>query len=494
MMHSTRRRRSISHGDEEVFEAFPILLPKPNFTRNITISTTPSGTDEDGIESCNDDESELGSASDSSSANAYTSTQDNPKRIGRTLEVKRQSLMKVFTNLIDYAASSRSPIRNPRKGSRKIEKNKNQLSSSCNFDLPESAQLSMNHLLELLRKIIPLHYQYCRYGTSSSNINREHDLSLIKMAAMYTTKLDEANNGKGSISRDDEDQIATLLESFVGYPYLKSSCLLVADIHTYVGLLRQSGGTNLDFATISLLKALWIYTHHLNATASLQSKNSKKKEIPNDNDNDEEEIIVIVAEEEDMDRIGLASHRLGLAYWDAGDCLESVTLLRQALEFYERPRRLQYLPQMYNHPLVKAARNDLHYYVKRTKSALLQQSTSSTSILGSQSSLSSTSSSTSTSTSTSSTSRISYSTTKSSSTTGSTKLSRIHSRAIPSSSARRISRRRRPDQQKKVTSTNTISRSVWTSSRRLSTIESVVDTSGSGTNNSSSSCLHLRMR
>ena len=493
-MHITRRRRSISHGDEEVFEAFPILLPKPNFTRTITISTSPSELDEEGIESCNDDESELSSANDSSSSNLYTSTQDSPKRIGRTLEVKRQSLMKVFTNLIDYAASSRSPIRNPRKGSRKIEKNKSQLSSSCNFDLPESAELSMNHLLELLRKIIPLHYQYCRYGTSSSNMNHEHDISLIKMAAMYTTKLDQANNGKGGISRDDEDQIATLLESFVGYPYLKSSCLLVADIHTYVGLLRQSGGTNLDFATISLLKALWIYTHHLNATASLQSKN-------NDND-EEEEIVVIVAEEEDMDRIGLASHRLGLAYWDAGDCLESVTLLRQALEFYERPRRLQYLPQMYNHPLVKAARNDLHYYIKRTKSALLQQSTSSLSILVSKSSLSSTSSSTSTSTSTStsSTSRISYSTTKSSSTTGSTKLSRIHSRAIPSSSRSRTSniphcrqrRRRRPDQQKKVTST-TISRSVWTS-RRLSTIESVVDTSGSGTNNSSSSCLHLRMR
>ena len=484
MMHITRRRGTISHGDEEVFEAFPILLPKPNFTRTITISTSPSELDEEGIESCNDDESELSSASDSSLANVYTSTQDSPKRIGRTLEVKRQSLMKVFTNLIDYAASSRSPIRNPRKGSRKIEKNKNQLSSSCNFDLPESAELSMNHLLELLRKIIPLHYQYCRYGISSSNINHEHDLSLIKMAAMYTTKLDQAINGKGSISRDDEDQIATLLESFVGYPYLKSSCLLVADIHTYVGLLRQSGGTNLDFATISLLKALWIYTHHLNATASLQSKN---------NDNDEEEIVVIVAEEEDMDRIGLASHRLGLAYWDAGDCLESVTLLRQALEFYERPRRLQYLPQMYNHPLVKAARNDLQYYIKRTKSALLQQSTSSLSILVSKSSLSSTSSSTSTSTSTStsSTSRISYSTTKSSSTTGSTKLSRIHSRAIPSSSRRTSNRR--PDQQKKVTSTNTISRSVWTS-RRLSTIESVVDTSGSGTNNSSSSCLHLRMR
>ncbi|OEU14379.1 hypothetical protein FRACYDRAFT_240919 [Fragilariopsis cylindrus CCMP1102] len=481
MLHTTRRKRTISHGDEEGLEVFPILLPKPNFTRTITTSTTPSELDEEGIESCNDDESELSSASDNSLANVYTSTQDSPKGIGRTLEVKRQSLMKVFTNLIDYAASSRSPIRNPRKGSRKIEKNKNQLSSSCNFDLPESAELSMNHLLELLRKIIPLHYQYCRYGTSSSNMNHEHDLSLIKMAAMYTTKLDQANNGKGSISRDDEDQIATLLESFVGYPYLKSSCLLVADIHTYVGLLRQSGGTNVDFATISLLKALWIYTHHLNATASLQSKN---------NDNTEEGIVVIVAEEEDMDRIGLASHRLGLAYWDAGDCLESVTLLRQALQFYERPRRLQYLPQMYNHPLVKAARNDLQYYIKRTKSALLQQSTSSLSILVSKSSLSSTSSSTSTSTSTSSTSRISYSTTKSSTTTGSTKLSRIHSRAIPSSSR---CRRRRPDPQKKVTSTTTISRSVWTS-RRLSTIESVVDTSGSGTNNSSSSCLHLRMR
>jgi hypothetical protein len=138
----------------------------------------------------------------------------------------------------------------------------------------------------------------------------------------------------GSISGDDEEQIATLLESFVGYPSFQCSCLLVADIHTYVGLLRQSSGTNFDFAIISLLKALWIYTHHLNATVPLQSKSNKNKADPNcilqqqfeKDGNDEEEIIVIVAEEEDIDRIALVSHRLGLAYGGAGDCLEAVTL------------------------------------------------------------------------------------------------------------------------------------------------------------------------
>ena len=388
--------------EEEVKSDLPktIPLPTPNFTRTITTSTTPAIVDDVN----NNDEIERDRTHNHFCRFEilFPSHRTNTKKVIRKLESKKRNLTtKIVTKLTGLIPNMDrgipllcgSPMNNMI--IKKTNKHHRRLPSSSVFELPTDANLSIHHLMELLKAIISYQYRYCHFVEDyQSGHGREHDLLLIEMVAIWIAKLNRVtSNGNGNgngnnrsysdaISWDDKEQIAMLLESFLERSYFHSSCLIVADMHTHIGLLRQCGGQNHDFAVRSLLKALWIYTQNLNATAP-STINSTRKLTTNkaqlcekddfniDDENNEMDTVVIIAEEEDMDRIALASHRLGIAYGKAGNFPEAVTLLRQALEFYKRPRRLsQYLQQMYDHPLVKAAQKESDQYKQSTRPTL----------------------------------------------------------------------------------------------------------------------------
>lgn len=155
-----------------------------------------------------------------------------------------------------------------------------------------------------------------------------NDEELIEMSTVQSRNIRIVREEGQRLSADTNDQIVTVLETFVSSSTEVPS-MLVAHIHTNMGLL-QLFRENFKTAINHLLKALWIKSNA----------------------------------QESSDRIALASHRLALAYGLSSNFVEATSLLEKAIQCYHEA----HLPD--NHQLVLSAKQSYQKYQGRRQSLM----------------------------------------------------------------------------------------------------------------------------
>lgn len=256
-------------------------------------------------------------------------------------------------------------------------------SSKSSFKLPEITDLTTDSLLELLKELVRLdrgdYFESREFGSRECLPRRgdnfcrseEIDDTTIELIEAFVSKLERAETGDldRELSEVQREQLASLLEQLVWYPTLNCKYarnrLLVADLHSHAGLLRHSNlsrGENDDYEPVikSLTKSLYMYKKSSRRESVASSKNAGKTRGAGKD---------MKKHFREPDQIALASHRLGLAYADAGKFLDATMLLQQAIEFYNRKRRA--LVCLTDHPLITTARRELDYCEEQAFQKLL---------------------------------------------------------------------------------------------------------------------------
>jgi tetratricopeptide (TPR) repeat protein len=170
--------------------------------------------------------------------------------------------------------------------------------------------LNLPDFLRILRDVIP------KYSD---------DKELIEVSQYHFKSIAARNTELRFWHGDDLEEIVSVMNAFIGSaPSLPPS--IVGLVHSTIGLIRQQQ-REYKCAIESLQKALWI-------------KNSSR---------------------ETPEEIGMALHRLGMAYSFAGDPAEACSLLKKAMANYDRANLAK------NHPLMVTAKEKIEKYKSATK-------------------------------------------------------------------------------------------------------------------------------